>query len=332
MPGIVFKIVINTSFGILLVFIWLKFVNLEEVLKTLSDLQIINIVPIFVFMFVSPLIRSIRLKIFLRPVAKINLLDLTFLNGFALMLNFLVPIRGGEIAKAIYLGSKYNLPVTKGLVWIFLDRFVDFLVVLMLSVILLFLIPTSLNITFITIITIIFLLGLILSYLVVFQSQKARKLFKLLSNFLIVRSIKLYFDKVCEFFLDSLSILKRGKGELFLLFSISVLAYGADALIIYFGFIAINSHLSFLNSYLAQLLTALTYLIPSPPGYVGLTESSGLLVFSGVLGLDKNLASSVAVLLHVLIAIFVMIFGLISIYFLKIDLGSILKKIFRREG
>ena len=82
--------------------------------------------------------------------------------------------------------------------------------------------------------------------------------------------------------------------------------------------------------YFGQLLSALTYLIPAAPGYVGSAEASGSLILSGILGIDNNLASAMIVLTHVSTAIFVIIYGLVSIFNLKIDLGFILKKTFKR--
>ena len=149
------RIVINTAIGIILVLIWLRFVNIKEILITLSNVEIVKLMPVFFFMLLSPAIRALRLKIFLAPIKNIPLLDLIFLNGIGTLFNFLIPIRGGEIAKGIYLNTTYNLPVSKSLVWIFLDRFIDFLAVLILAAILFFVIPTSLSITFIIIITVI---------------------------------------------------------------------------------------------------------------------------------------------------------------------------------
>lgn len=326
------KIIFNTALGVILIAVWLQFVNIRDILSTLSKVNIITILPVVICLFLSSAIRAVRLKIFLSGVKKIAILDLIFLNGFATMLNFLIPIRGGEIAKGVYLNNQYGLPLAKSLVWIFLDRFIDFLVVLILASILFFIIPTSLNITFIIIIIIIFLAGIILTYYMIYKVNLARKIFKYLTNLLIVNSIKLYFERIYNFFLDSFSILKRKPAELLALVLFTVLAYAADAGIWYFTFFSLGASQEYLKMYLGQLLSALTYLIPSAPGYVGSAEASGLLIFSGVFGIEPNLASAMTVLFHVILAIFVISFGIISVYFLKIDLGSILRRIFRKEA
>lgn len=324
------KIIFNTVLGVVLVFIWLKFVNVGEVFTTISKVKMVSLAPVFLLMLASPVIRAIRLKIFLSEIKKIPLGNLIFLNGVAQMLNFFIPIRAGEIAKGVYLNTHHHLPLGRSVIWIFLDRFVDFLVVLLISATLLLIVPTSLSINFIIIITIILTLALILTYLMVYQPTFAIKLFKFLSYLLIVNHIKRYFERIYTFFLESFIVLRRHPKDLIILMVVTMLAYAADAGIWYFTFVSLGVTQDFLKMYLGQLLSALTYLIPAAPGYVGSAEASGLLILSGVFGIEANLSSAMIVLFHILSALFVLIFGLISVFSLKVDLGIILRKVLRR--
>ena len=69
------------------------------------------------------------------------MINLTFLSQ---LLSFTIPVRAGEIAKGVYLSTEYNLHFGKAIIWVFLDRFLDFWAVLGLSLILLLVIPTNL--------------------------------------------------------------------------------------------------------------------------------------------------------------------------------------------
>jgi len=247
------------------------------------------------------------------------------------MLNFFIPIRAGEIAKGVYLNTNYQLNMGKAVIWVFLDRFVDFLVVLFLATILLSLTPTSLSINIITIITIILTLALILTWLIIYKSNFTNKLINFLSHLLIEKHIKIYFARFSHFILDSFSILRRHPKDLILMAGVTILAYGADAAIWYFTFKSLGFSQDFFKMYLGQLLSALTYLIPAAPGYVGSAEASGTLILSGVFGIDTNLSSAMIVLFHILSALFVLILGLISVYNLKMNLGVILKKALRNR-
>ena len=330
-PKALLKIIINTLIGIILVFIWLRFVDLKQIIAAISAVNLALLAPAFFFMLLSPVIRAWRLKIFLRPIKKLNLPDLIFLNGVAQILNFFIPIRAGEVAKGVYLNHHYGLSLGKSIVWIFLDRFVDLIVVLIGAAALLLVIPTALHITFIKIIIVITVISLGLTYLMVFQVKLAEKIVFFLMHLIPVRFIKIYIERVFNFFLEALVILKRPSAYLGKLIILTILAYGADAAIWYFTFLALSSPQEFTKMYLGQLLSALTYLIPAAPGYVGSAEASGLLILSGIFGLDTNLASAMTVLFHIISALFVIIFGLISIYSLKIDLGMIFQKILKRD-
>lgn len=326
------KIIFNTVLGLVLIFIWSRFVDLNQIIGTISRVNIAILILVFLFMLLSPIIRAIRFKIFLSEVKRVPLWDLIYLNGVAMMLNFFIPIRAGEIAKGIYLNSRFGLHLGKALIWTFIDRFVDFLAVLGLAAILLILVPTALSIKIIIIITVILIAVLLLTYLAVFQLGLAKKLVSFLRPILIVNSIKIYFDKFSTLILQSFSILDRHPKDLTLMAAVTVLAYGADAAIWYFAFVALGFRQEYLKMYLGQLLSALAYLIPAAPGYVGSAEASGLLILSGMFGIDTNLASAMTVLFHISSAIFVLIFGLVSVFSLKIDLGLILRKALRRAN
>ncbi|MBI4038356.1 flippase-like domain-containing protein [Candidatus Daviesbacteria bacterium] len=326
------KISINTLFGLVLIFVWSRFVDLGQILTTISKVNILSLAPAFFFMLLSHIIRAVRLKVFLSEVKSIPLRDLIYLNGVAQMLNFFIPVRAGEIAKGIYLSSRYNLNLGKSVTWIFIDRFVDFLVVLMLASVLLLIVPTALGIKFIIIITIILAITLSLTYLAIFQMDFTKKIINFLRPLLIEKHIKLYFDRFSNFILQSFSILNRHPRDLILMIMITLIAYGLDAAIWYLTFISLESPQTFLKMYLGQLLSALTYLIPAAPGYVGSAEASGLLILSGVFEINPNLASSMIVLFHIITAMFILIIGLISLFSLKMDLGLILKKAFRKRN
>ena len=325
------KIIFNTLLGIVLIVIWAQFVNIGQIMQTISKVNLLGLLPVFFFMIISLVLRAVRLQLFLSEIKKIKLLDLIYLNGAAMILNFFIPIRMGEIAKGVYLNQRYDLNLGKSIIWIFLDRFVDFLGVLLFCATLLLVIPTNLPAQFAISVALIFSIALVVTYLAVFKVEYSKKLVNFLMPLLIVKSIKIYFGRVSCFILDAFSVLNRHPKDLLKMIVITILAYGADGAIWYFTFISLGSYQDFLKMYLGQGLSALTYLVPAAPGYVGSAEASGALILSGAFGIETNLASAMVVLFHILSAIFVIIFGLISIFSLKLDLGVIFKKALKRR-
>jgi uncharacterized protein (TIRG00374 family) len=325
-----FRVIINTVLGLVLIFIWLHFVNVNEIIQKLSDVRLVTIIPILFFLFCSPVIRALRLKILLSDIRKISFKDMVFLNGVSVMLNFFIPIRAGEVAKGVYLNQTYDLPIGKSVVWIFLDRLIDFLVLLALAPIFLSMLHTNLpqKLGFITMI--LALSVIVMIYFITYKVHLSRKVLKFITRFLVIEKVKIYFEHIFEFFLDGFSILRKNPKQWVFLVTLTFCAYLADAFVWYFGFLSLGSKQDLLSMYFGQIISALTYLVPAAPGYVGSAEASGLLVLSGVLGIDRGLASAQSVLVHLITAIAILIFGIISVYFLKIDLGKIFKKVLQR--
>lgn len=324
------KIIFNTLLGVVLIFAWLQFVNFEEIITTISSANFLFLIPAFLFMFLSLFVRSIRLKIFLEPVKKVSIRDLTFLNGVALMLNFLIPIRAGEFVKGFYLHTQYNLPLGKSIIWVFLDRFIDFVMVLVMASILLFLIPTQLDTPFAVTVTLIAVGVILATYLITYQAQLARSVISFFQKLLVFPVLKVNFERISHFFLETFSLLKRPGPDIVKLAGLSFLSYMADAFIWYFTFVSLGYPQKYVIMFLGQLLSALTYLIPAAPGYVGSAEASGSLILSGVFNIPVNLSSAMIVLFHVCTIVYVLVLGIVSVYGLKINLDMILKKALNR--
>ena len=324
------RIIINLAVGLFLILIWLKFVSINEILDKLLRINPVSLLPLFFFLFLSSFLRAFRLKVFLSEIKKIKLLDLVFLTGVSQMLNFFIPIRAGELAKGVYLNLRYGIQTGKAIIWVFIDRLLDFLVVLLSAGLLLVIVPTSLSITAIKFIIIILTIALLLTYLAVFQLNFSKKLVRFLTPLFIEKHLKIYFVRFTSFILDSFSVLDRNPKDLLVMVLLTIFAYGSDAFIWYFGFVSLGAVQDYLKMYLGQLLSALTYLIPAAPGYVGSAEASGTLILAGVFGIDANLASAMIVLFHIASALFVIAFGLISTFSLKLDLGLKFRKALRK--
>lgn len=320
------KIAINSFVGFLAIVLWLYFVNLSDIMLRLSQANFIYLVPASVSLGLSLSLRTYKLKFFLSPIKKIRFFDLLALNGVAGMLNFLIPIRAGEITKGFYLSKTYSMHLSKTVVWVLADRFIDFLYVLIIAPIILFFIPNTVPFTAVITSIALAVILLALMYLMVYQVSLSNVLFKLCTQLLIFNLLQRQITSLYKYFLDTFSILKRSFYEWMVLIMLTTLAFLFDGLSYYFVFLSINSNQSILNMFLGQLLSAITYIIPAAPGYVGSAEASILLVFSGILGIDTTTTSAMSLLFHSMILVFLIACGVVGIYFLNLDLRSIFRR------
>lgn len=305
------RIGVNSLLGVVLIFIWSRFVDLGQIVKILKTVN-----PIFIFFFIfffglAGALRGIRFK-WLLSKYHLPVKDVIMLTYLAQFLSFMIPLRVGELSKSVYLTSQFDLPLGKAVVWVFIDRFLDFLMIIATITVLLQFIPTILPAKFLPIVLMV-LVGFSLSFFLAITKGDLIK--------------KIPFTHTI---IDGFEILRGDIRKLIgvLLFTLVILV--VDGMIWWSAFAALGTNLGVFKSMLGNGLSALTFLIPSAPGYVGSAEASGLAVFGGVLGLNANLASAATVLMHMIITVSLLVFGLISLYLLKFDLGLVWKKLFKK--
>lgn len=101
-------------------------VEWSEVLPALADADPWLLALVFVISpFVNILIRALRWKVFLRPVARVSFAGATSATAIGLMANNVLPARVGEFVRAYALGRKERVPVATSFGGLFLERLFD---------------------------------------------------------------------------------------------------------------------------------------------------------------------------------------------------------------
>lgn len=323
------KLLINSLIGAILVVIWLKLVNLELVVEELKKVKLDYLGFFFGFIVLSTVLRSTRLKILLKSY-KIALSEVIKLNFISQLLSFVIPIRAGEIAKSVYLNNQYQISFGKVIIWILLDRFLDFWSVLLLICLLFPLVQVNLPTQFLVTIFMAFLVMTSVAVSIIIAPVRTKKLFDYFKVFLAFKRLQKIYLNINANIFDGFIIFRNNFSDLPKLILLSILALISDALSWFIVLSAFNIQLPYLKLFFGSLISMLTFLIPAAPGYVGSAEGSGLLVFSGILGLEPNLASSAVLVSHLLVIIALPIFGIVSLYLLKFNLKLVWKKL-RKE-
>ncbi len=321
-----FKILLNSILGLILLFIWSRFVNLAEIFGVLKQVSPQVVLLVFFFIAAPGLVRALRLKLFLGE-DKIKLKDLIFLHYLSQLLSFFIPIRAGELTKSVYLTTQYNLPLAKTVVWIFLDRFLDFWLTLFLIIGLFMISPTNIPANLTKLAFILFVGFTVVAILIVKSERLAKNLVEQIANIIPIKKVRTVFKKISIDIIEGFEVLRKKPSNLLILFVLTVIATLLDAMVWVVIFNSINAPLDFMKIMMGNLLFALSFLIPAAPGYVGSVEAAGLGIFSGILGVDKTLASAGLVLFHIITIVSLPIIGLMGLYFLDFDLGQVWKKL-----
>lgn len=325
------RVALNSALGLLFVFIWSRFVNLGELWGSLQKADFKVVIPLFVALFIlSSSLRAFRLKMILAQKG-LPFKDILMLNWLSQFLSFSIPIRAGEVAKSAYLTAQFNIPLGKALILVFLDRFLDFWAVLLLVSVLLTVTPTVLPESLAKTLLSLFAVFTAAFVLILKSHNLFKKLVVFLSNFLIFNKLKSGFVSFTHSVVDGFEVFRNQPVLLVKLLVITFAAFVSDGMLWAVVFASIGVNLPMVQAVLGNALSALTFLIPAAPGYIGSAEVSALAVFGGVLGIESNLASTAAVLTHLLNLVVLLGAGITAIYFLKFDLSLVWKKINRQD-
>lgn len=327
---IVIRILINTLIGLALIFLWYQFTDTSQVLSNLQQIQPVYIIGFFFFFLLTIILRGLRLKYLLnrKDVTYSVIIPLSFVGQF---LSFFIPIRAGEIAKGFYFTGEYGIPLPKTLTWIFIDRFLDFWANLGLMALFLYFVSINLPSNFHTIVTILFAVATIAAVIAVKSRKLAEILVDKLSPLLLLKPLITAFRSFSKNILEGFAVLDRSPKDILILLLLTIGSSLSDTLIYYFILSSLGISMEIVKLWVGTLLTALTYLIPAAPGFVGSAEASGLAVYGYALGLPHDAASTIAVLNHVLLIVAILITGIISIYLLKFDLKLFIKNLFGKK-
>ena len=203
---------------------WLKLVNVQEIIHTLETFNPLILIPCIGLMIFGSIFKAIRFKVLLAREVKvpaIKMINLTFLSQ---LLSFTIPIRAGEIAKGVYLSTEYELHFGKAIVWVFLDRFLDFWAVLGLALIILEVIPTNLPSGLSTSLLFGVAIASLMVILIVLKPDYFKKLANILVPVLVVGFLKKKFLSFATFIIDCFALLRGDLNRSLTLLFLTILA------------------------------------------------------------------------------------------------------------
>ncbi len=271
-------------------------------------------------------LRGYRWKLFLNPVCKLSTFRVIQLFLIGTFLNFLLPVRGGEVAKSLMLKRIAGVPISKSLPTIAMDKALDLLPALFIMVIVPFLgIEMDIKIWLILIAVGGLLVGMTLfvglaAWKRAFAISLLHKLIGILPAFLASR-----IEGFTTGFVDSL-LMGASRPKVFiqaiLLTCVAVFFEGLFAML---AFWTIGFHISYGAAIFGYTLYNMFYILPTPPGQVGSNEAVGLLVFTGLLELPADRVTAMFVFSHPWAALLMTTIGMACLSSLGLTISSAMK-------
>lgn len=332
------KVAIGLLIGVGLLFLVAHFVNFPETIAILrqnltTPRGIILALLSGVAFLIAFSIRGVRWKLFINPVGKISTFKAIQLFLVGIFLNFLLPIRGGEVAKSLMLKRIADIPISKSLPTVAMDKALDLMPALFIMAIVPLLgVQMDIKLWFV-----LALVGGILICLIFFIALAAWKrsaaiLLLQRMTTILPKSVGSKIQGFATGFVDSL-LMGASQPRIFIpAVLLTIVAVIFDGLFAMLAFWTIGFPISFGTAIFGYTVYNMFYILPTPPGQVGSNEAIGLLVFSGLLHLPADKVTAMFVFSHPYAALIMTVTGMACLSALGLKLSSAMKVQTGNEG
>lgn len=321
-----FNWIAGIALGAIFLIAWIRIVDWQEFLGYFHEFNLKMVLIFSLFYLLAYFLRSLRWRIILKPIYKMGIIESFSIFMSGMLINYLIPVRAGEIAKSVILKTRESVKISDSLPSIFIDKLTDLFPIIFIMI-LIPLVSIKLNSALYTIISLLFLIFLLFLGFLFFAVNHKTKAIKILNIFLklIPKKYRNNFEDFFINFVDGMAIMQGRFTENFLVYILTLLAVLSEAIYIYAVFRAFGSEVSYLKILFGYTLMNLTYILPTPPAQIGSNQLMWVLIFSFALGVNENLTSAAVTFSHLLTSIWIFLTGGISLIALKINLNKLLQ-------
>ncbi len=332
------KVAIGLIIGIGLLFLVARFVDLPATIQVLKasltkPRNIAFALLSGVAFLLAWSIRGIRWKLFLNPIGKISPIKAIQLYMVGVFLNFLLPIRGGEVAKSLMLRRSSGIPISKSLPTVAMDKALDLMPALFIMAIVP-LLGVQMDIKLWLVLAFVGGVLASLMFFVLLAAWKRDSAIALLQKLvgLFPKAIAGKIEGFATGFVDSL-LMGASQPRIFIpAILLTCVAVVCDGLFAMFAFWTIGYPINFGTAIFGYTVYNMFYILPTPPGQVGSNEAVGLLVFGGLLHLPPVHVTAMFVFSHPWSALLMTMTALACLSALGLTISSAMKVQTEGEG
>jgi uncharacterized protein (TIRG00374 family) len=324
MGGIPGRVAVGLVIALVLIVTFVRLIDLSSVAQRLERLNIPLAMLSGVVFLGAFAVRALRWRGLLAP-HQITARRAVAIYQVATFVNWLLPIRAGEIIKSLLLRRLNAIPISESLPTIAMDKLMDLLPAIGLFAILPFLplqLSRALWILLLSVLIVQVAVGLFLA-LAVWRRQMA---LALLSSFTahLPAVVRRRVEPFTQRFVEALLGMMMRPRMLAIAMLYTLVAVGLDALFCLLAFQAVGASITFPGALYGYTFYNMAYLAPSPPGQLGSNELVGLLVFSGLLHINPSAVAAMFLFSHPWTALLMAASGILCLSAMGLTLRSTL--------
>lgn len=303
---------------IVIILLMIVYVDFTTILNNLQQISILGIVLFSLTYTVAFIFRTLKLKLVFNGInIEPSFFTIYGAIGTGWAINELTPAKLGDLAKMEYIRQKEtNIPLSKSLCAVLIDRFIDLIILFTITCITLIYIyfsgvsyTSELNLPFFVIVGAILLLviaiGLVLLF---FKTELILKILGMVST-----KLRNLLERFIKRFIEGLNDFRKDRKNIILVLLYNIPTWLFESITLVIVFYLAGYHINIFIIILAQIITFFTKTIPITPGGWGVSEIIGALLISIFYPLlPYNEILSLFILDHILRVIYVFIYGGIS--------------------
>jgi len=320
------------AIGAALVLAFLRLVNVGAVVQRLQHLSIAYAVLCGAAFLGAYVVRAIRWRCLLRP-SQVSIRRAAAIYQVAIFLNWLLPIRGGEVAMSLLLRHSNGIPVSRSLAAVSMDKAMDLLPVIGLLAVLPF-VPLRLSgPLWLLLLSALAVVALGVGFLALAAWRRERALALLVGPVaaLLPKGAGERIGAFIASFVDTLLVLIRQPRLLLAAAAYTSIALCLDSLFCLLAFRAVGAAVPVPVVLYGYTFFNLAFILPSPPGQVGSNELIGLLIFSGSFGVSRPAVGAMFLFSHPLTGLLMTFTGLTCLSALGLTMRGTLR-LAREQG
>ncbi|MBW6514510.1 MAG: flippase-like domain-containing protein [Candidatus Syntrophosphaera sp.] len=322
-------LLIGLAIGIVLILLWLNFIDIDDLLVRMRSIDRNLVIWASLAYLSAYFIRSWRWNLLLKKQASLSLYRTWLYSMGGNWVNYLIPIRLGEVVKAWFVKRNHGVPMLNVFPSIFIDKTFDtlgiFFVLIMIP--LLGVRPSSGMTVLLSLLGLVFLVSLAILFLSVWRKDTVVQLLQALFSWL-PNKAKEKIHRYIEIFIQGLNVFEHHWSRLAYAVLLTALGVGLDGLYFWLVFRAFGIDYPFVKVLFGYTLINLSYALPQPPAQLGSNEWMMIIIFSIGFALTRQDASAIMAFAHLLTAILIGVIGLIAI---GLSGSQILRAIFHGE-
>lgn len=325
-----YSLIFGLVAGLVLIAIWLSYTEFSNVVSLIKGVRP-DLVLIASLIYISAyFIRSLRWNMLIPPEAKVSVWRSWLYSNGGNFVNYMIPIRIGELVKAWFIRRNHKLPIMKTLPSIFIDKSFDTIGIFFVLIIMPFL-AIKLNTPMLILLGILFVVFILSLILILVAAYRQDKVIRILTAVFarLPHKIGTKLTTYMEIFVRGLNILEHHWSVLLLSIGLTAAGIALDGAYFWLLFKAFSINYPFVLVLFGYTLINLSYALPQPPAQLGSNEWMMIIIFSVGFGLTKDSASAIMVFAHVLTALIMTTLGLMSFAISGYD---VLKAVYKEDS